>query len=518
MNNCKSIWNNDYFGFKQFYILLFAIFVFSIVLSCFFIPLIPVNNGTGWDGSVYYSILQSLCKGELGRGGEPYYFLRVGSIIHLLPVEAIFKNTEITLGAARFFSLCFAVSGIVLAVVASYYISYPSNGFEGSHLLISISSIYTFAVFTMPAFYPVLSDHLAIFISGLSLYLWQSNDRAVGKTCLCCLFFVSFFIMPSLFLIPGFLLVFPKQRSEISDSTHSWIIKWILKVQEAKFFWFFLSFITSIIVILYLYGVCSQATLHVQRSQIFHTTSGIPELRSVSMFLVLFVSGIAPFLFFLRFRKVITSFNPLSLILCGLLVVAFFVIYYKYSFSKAGFNGPNLIANLAQQALSSPMSSLPAIFSYLGPVGIIGIYIAMFGRLDCDFSRNRNSDTVAALSLFFIFFLLIGNETRQFICAFPLLAYLTCLAMNGQNILLPIYMCLFSLGLLLIGHPMDLNISSALNQNLDCMASQWQSYFGRQGPWMSMTSRLLWSSLLIIFLLGYQVVQKLKYPIGKNNS
>jgi hypothetical protein len=84
--------------------------------------------------------------------------------------------------------------------------------------------------------------------------------------------------------------------------------------------------------------------------------------------------------------------------------------------------------------------------------------------------------------------------------------------MNGRKIMLLAYICIFSIALLLIGHPMDSNTSAALKQNMSAMEWPWQYYFGRQGPYMSMTSRLLWSSLLTLFLIGLFIFQNFKAP------
>jgi hypothetical protein len=533
----NACWQKNYFGFSLFHIWLFGIFILSIVLSCALIPLIPVANGVGWDGGVYYGILQSLCKGELGRGAEPYYFLRIGSILHLYPIEKAFNNTQITLGIARLFSSVLAVSGIVLAVAASYKIydclsseensiikmnsilrrRSDFNSLELSRLLIVVASVSTFAVFTMPTFYPVLSDHLAIFISGLSLYIWHLNNKTAINLTLALICFLSLFIMPSLFLIPSFLMIFPrKEIGNLQNTTNFKNAKILPVLANSNVAWFWTSLLTSIILVTFIFSILSSLNLHIQRTSMYQTAPGIPELRFVSMLLILLITALYPFIFFRRFRNVICSINIIKLVFSFLLLGLFFIIYSSFATNKAGFQGPNLINNLAQQSLSSPISSFPAVFSYFGPVGIIGIYSAMFGRFKnvCNHGSN-NFDAIAALSMIFIFFLLIGNETRQFICVLPLLVYLTCLEMDGADIKLLIFILIYSISLLFIGHPMDINLSSAITQKMDAMAYPWQSYFGRQGPWMSTTSRLLWSSLLIIFLIGYEVIKNTKNPIRK---
>jgi hypothetical protein len=95
---------------------------------------------------------------------------------------------------------------------------------------------------------------------------------------------------------------------------------------------------------------------------------------------------------------------------------------------------------------------------------------------------------------------LIGNETRQFIALYPLLVYIILKYIHFSKAL-SISMICFSLVILSIGYPVSHNISKALASNADFLDPSWQAYFGRQGPWMSSDSILLWQSLLLLFLI-----------------
>jgi hypothetical protein len=505
MKSCLKLnGNNNYF--------LYLIIIFSAGLSCSLTPLIPTNNGLGFDGSIYYGILQSFCKGEIGRGGEPYYFMRIGSIIHLIPVELYFKNTLTTLGVARIFSSLFAISGVFLAVISSLSNFGPKRLYNVPHILIFLSSIFTFAVFTMPAFYPILSDHIALFISGLSLYVWRAENSFRNEMILIILTFISFFVMPGLFLIPFFLLSFP-QQSAVYDGkcATSKFTKFLYLLSNTKQFFLIVSFFLSLIAIIFFYASCSAFVFTNAPARKFSVSSGLPELRYISTLFVLLFTGIFPFLFLNRFRNVIAFCNLTNLILGIMSIIAFVIIYIEFAATNAGFKGPNLLFNLTQQAISFPLSSLPAIFSYFGPIGMIGLYIALFGRITS--LKSKNTDTVASLCLIFCFFLLIGNESRSYICVFPLLVYLVCVTLNSIKILpLLIYVLIFSIAILAIGQPIGANTNLAVSQNMGPMEWPWQSYFGRIGPWMSMTSRLLWTSLLSLFLIGLFIFRDVKLP------
>jgi len=505
--------NNSYIKSSNTKILFFISVVVVVIASIAFVPLIPVNGGRGWDGAVYFSIVESLCSGHLGRGGDPYYFFRTGSILHLLPIQKAFESPQLTLSAARFFSSFFATTGVLLAVAASLnsFPKTPKNVY--SHILVGLASCATFAVFVMPSFYPVLSDHLGIFVSGACLYAWRVWNGLKLKMFLIFSSAFSILVMPPLFLIPFFFLLFPNSRSNRDTKKFRMLLllRIILKKLCSSTSWTLVKISLPIISLFTIFLLATSVTDQVLVCRPQGTFAGLIELKFISLIILSLSLSVIAFLFLQAFQKILPYINITNFVLVILIVAVLLYAFTLLPLSwNSGFKGPKLLDNLLLQGLCSPLSSVPAIFSYYGPIGIMGImsgFILSFQK-----SKERcyyEARVVTTLALLFSFFLFFGNESRQFICVFPILIFLSCWVLNG-NLLVLIYSSLFSISLLFIGNPIDANLELATSQKMDFMAWPWQSYFGHQGPWMSIVSRLLWSQLLILFLLGYLVLDKIQ--------
>lgn len=501
-------------NYPKFFFLVLVVVIASLV----FVPLIPVNGGRGWDGAVYFSIIESWCSGELGRAVDPYYFFRTGSIIHLLPIQKAFDSPQITLSAARVFSSFFATAGVLLAVAASLR-AYPKTSRNVySHILIGLGSCATFAVFVMPSFYPVLSDHLGIFVSGACLYTWRAWVGWKLKIFLLFTAAFSILVMPPLFLIPAFFLMFPNSESkrEIKKFRLFSLIRILLKKLCTSKFWILVKICFPIFSLLGIFLLGTSITDQELVSRPTRTFAGLIELKFVSLLILSLSLGVISYLFLESLQKILPSINIMNLLSVILIVGVFVWAITLLPLSwDSGFKGPKLIDNFLLQGLSSPFSSAPAIFSYFGPIGVLGILSGFMLSLQKSTDKSQYEiKVVTSLALFFTLFLFFGNETRQFICAFPVLVFLSCRMING-NVLLSIYCFLFAIAILFIGNPLDTNLELSISQKMDFMDWPWQSYFGRQGPWMSIVSRLLWSQLLILFLLGYFVLEKIKREIIK---
>jgi hypothetical protein len=504
---------NTYFESSFLKCVFFVFVLAAVIASLSLIPLIPVNGGLGWDGSVYFSIVESWSNGRIGMGSVPYYFFRFGSILHLLPIQKAFDSQQLTISAARVFSSLFANAGVLLAVAASLKSIRKTSRNVYSHILVGLGSCATFAVFVMPSFYPVLSDHLGIFVSGACLYTLSIWDGWKLKIFLLLTAAFSILVMPPLFLIPAFFLMFPISKSdrEIKKLRLFFLIRVIVKKLCSSKFWTLLKICFPIFSVLCIFLLAASVSDQDLVSRPTRTFAGLLELKFISLVILSLSLGVIAYLFLASLQKIlpyINIINFLSVILVvGLFLWAITLLPISWD---SGFKSPNLINNFLLQGLSSPLSSAPAIFSYYGPIGILGIlsgFILSFQKSieNCHFEVK----VVTTLALFFVIFLFFGNETRQFICVFPILVFLSCRMLNDK-LLLSTYFSLFSISLLFIGNPMGADLELAISQKMDFMAWPWQSYFGHQGPWMSIVSRLLWSQLLILFLLGYFVLEKIQ--------
>ena len=142
---------------------------------------------------------------------------------------------------------------------------------------------------------------------------------------------------------------------------------------------------------------------------------------------------------------------------------------------------------------------MAALFAYFGPIGIIGLMVT--GLLSTDRRTPTLLNGPLVIGGFFGAFLIIGNESRQFVAALPVLAVLAMVYFEG-GIAVAMTSLLFSIALIPIGYPIAGNIEQALATQADFLDPTWQAYFGRQGPWMSNNSIVVFLSLCFLFILA----------------
>jgi hypothetical protein len=469
------------------------------------------SDGLGWDGATYFSIADSLGRGELGKAADPYYFFRIGSFLHLVAAGSMTQEAGHLVAFMRLVSSASAVSGILLAVMAAYALCPSPRTSAVSYLLLAAAAIATFGVFTMPSLYPVASDHVAIFVSGLSLYAWACLTGGWRKMILLLLCVYAVFVMPGLFLVPGWLLMFPLggelsplgRCGEALDKLRDFVLAWMSKWRV----WNFLQVAVPLAAAAVFVSI-SQRITDEQFSAVYVSGfQGLLELRAFSLVVLVMVVGLVLFSFVARLRDALPLLDLRSLVLLGVVVPLCFIAVSALPLDwDKGLRGSVYIKYLVIRGQDSPLSSLPALFAYFGPVGVLGLFATLFGARR--FAGRPDAGryfVVAALASFFGFFLLVNTETRQFAGAFPLLVFLACVGF-GDKPPVALYSLVFALVTLAVGYPVDANIAKALaSQITDYQNWQWQAYFGRFGPWMSLVSRVLWGQLLLIYIIGLLV-------------
>ena len=148
--------------------------------------------------------------------------------------------------------------------------------------------------------------------------------------------------------------------------------------------------------------------------------------------------------------------------------------------------------------MRAPGASLAAIFAALGSIPILcisGLSIRFFSRE----SLGAPLPVVLLVS-FFSAFLLWGNESRQFVAIVPVMLLFS-LYICRENLYASILTLIAAIATLPIGHPIADSMRVAIATGADFSKPTWQSYFGRQGPWMSDTSIALYLGIVCVFTL-----------------
>ena len=482
---------------------LIIITLLMCVCSFLSIEVIPINNGKGWDGVVFYEIIQSWSKGELGDGVEPYRFMRMGAFAPLILINKIFPSEALIYLFSRFLAIVFAFASLVLVFMDRHIKTSKTTSCIKAWdvVIVFVCSALVHAIYTMPAFYPILTDHCALFLSGLAIFTARNIQSNIYKNII--LFILSvygIFVMPLASIVPIVFLIFQSDNYEtgyfykviknISLKLHSY--RYIFMIGLSLLFsGFFISLFHF-----NMEYVSDESLLSRGSNNIAPAIISLKDYSYTGLIFIIFsLCGVIS-VFFVRAIPCF-SFHGIILAFSSLLLAS--IILFSIPNWSAGMGGPPLLVNLLTQALHSPLVSVASYFSYYGPIGILGLITIILVAIAKIPLQNGDAPVFLAASLLLLP-TLIGNETRQFIALYPLLVFIVIKYIHFSKALSMSTLC-FSLITLSIGYPISHNLSKALARNADVLDPAWQAYFGRQGPWMSPDSILLWQSLLLLFLL-----------------
>ena len=483
-----------------------VLIIISLLLSvCSFwtIDIIPVNNGKGWDGGVFYEIIKSWSNGDMGDGIEPYRFMRMGAFAPLILINAIFANESLIFFLSRLLAIGFAFCSLFLVFLATHLTKSKTTSDIKSWDVVTVfvCSALVHAIYTMPALYPILTDHCALFLSGLAIFTAKNIQSNRSKISI--LFIISvygIFVMPLASIVPIVFLIFQSDDSKTAYS-YQVIKKLALNLHSYRYIVTIgLSLLFSgFFILLFHFNMEYVSDESLLSRGWTNLAPAIISLKQYSyiglLFIIVSVCSIISIFFVRAFphlsvRGIFWAFSSL--------LIAFIILFSIPNWSN-GMGGPPLLVNLLTQALHSPLVSIASYFSYYGPIGVLGL-ITVFLVALAKIPLQDGDEPVFLATALLLLPSLIGNETRQFIALYPLLVYIILKYIHFSKAL-SISMLCFSLVILSIGYPVSHNISKALASNADFLDPSWQAYFGRQGPWMSSDSILLWQSLLLLFLI-----------------
>lgn len=191
----------------KFQLLIVCITALFYLVVFFICGQIPVDGGSGWDGSIYLNYIQKLSQGQAIHG-DPYRSIRMPGFGPLIAFVAVGIRPDSYLFTQLLLNVFFLSLGL-----AFFYSSLINIGCGHKRAITGVAVLlFSWPVLVMPIFYPVLSDHAAIALSCTSLWLWSKSLRGW----LLGLFVLSLGVLPGLFLIPMILLAIPF-KTQVSE-------------------------------------------------------------------------------------------------------------------------------------------------------------------------------------------------------------------------------------------------------------------------------------------------------------
>lgn len=470
----------------------------ALFLAHFVVGTIPVAEGGGWDGGAYLAHINTLGRGE-PIIGDPYRAIRMSGFIPLVVASALGFSQATLISLQMFLNI-----GVLSVAAMLFYDSLYQLRVKHETAVISAAVLVSSWVFlVIPVFYPVLSDNVALGLSCVCLWCWTKSHK--WAVCMFCVYFVWLF--PGLFLIPLVFASMPLEINKNSDAQtkRNFMPAILLFLTISGFFVFFMA------------GTILNTPIQAIDN---HAASG-DGLTATPDFLLttsvwLLASGLMAIWILVKLASdsdTWRSINPIGAFFSLLLVAgSAFVMSVTLNW-HTGFSGPPLLHYMLLQGLEAPLKPFVAHFTSFGPV----IILAIFGCFA--WALGKNSSIPKALLVVFAGFLpllVFGSESRQWIGIFPIAVAIFALAdySRWQRIL-----CLiFSLLLLLPAFWLQDSTRMAVQQGLGLQSPQWQFYFGRQGPWMSLRTYELGLLGLIGFILAIGIAPKLQILIQKNGN
>ncbi len=467
-------------GLSRDYLIVAVIALVSCLMLAWvanLVGLIAVAGGQGWDGSVFVRVIREIAQ-DTYSNSDPYRAARSVAFPAIFLVESYRLPVDIVLVQRDV--------NIALMVLSACMLYGAARLMDVSRK-VAVTSVATFfgawCVLVVPVFTPILTDHLAMFTSSVSLFLWAADrKRGLYPIIAACIW-----IMPPSALVPLALLALgrnvegdsPARASVCLDSA---FLLAALMVCAAVYVWKGPGVLTGV----------DTHVLDVDRNTGGQLTGSVALLPVSILILIgtLFVCIRTGVLFLTRH---VHDFN-IWRIAAGL---AFVVASYAsmrglIDFDK-GFSASQLINNMSKQALSAPFKSWVAHTAYFGPVVLVVYYHVAL----------RRTSLPPALSLCLIGFmplLALGSESRQWIAILPVVAlavaFLPLSLLSRLVLLVMSWLTFWGIW----GLNADVNL--AVSTNVGLQHPLWDNYMGRVGPWMSMDVYGQWLAWVILMVVA----------------
>lgn len=170
---------------KNLHILL-SITVLIVFISIFFGEKVPLNNGHGWDGEIYYQIAKNISFTEFfdGKTISKYYvkralpFLIVGKMADLCSIDL---------------DLGMKITSFLSILISMYFVVKIMNilRFNNNQKILTVICLFSnYSILKMVGYYPWLTDQFAFFLTIVSIYYFLKGSNLGLITCIILMSFV----------------------------------------------------------------------------------------------------------------------------------------------------------------------------------------------------------------------------------------------------------------------------------------------------------------------------------------
>lgn len=458
--------------------LLICIFAFAaFILSSYLCGYIPVGGGAGWDGALYLKYAKILASGGEVTG-DPYRLIRMPMFAPvLLALKFGISDAQAVMFQAFFNAFTLSVAaGLFYATLLNMEVAKKVS------VLSVVSLILTWPFIVMPMYYPILTDHAALAISCLCMWCWSKSIKWI----LYLISAISLWVVPGFFLIPLILSAFPFGEQKATGFKFMTPICICIGI----FFCIFVLFLAL------------PYSLDIPKNEILAHASHSGGVTAVIELRFLSLAGMAITAVYMgwvyaRFISSAVLWKSINLRILSFSLLAFLAsAYFMYNYVdwSSGFVGPPLVLNILMQSMALPLKPLVSHFVSLTPV--IFLVFATIAKSTLGGERGIPLGLLIIVCAFMPF-LFLGSESRQWIGVLPVL--IAIFAMATYSVAQRIWVLIFSTFLIAPVVWLNQKTLYAINSGLSFQTIEWQLYFGRQGPWMSVESYSYAVVLLVIY-------------------
>ena len=164
-----------FYSYKKYSTYLCACILLAIILFHSIFPeLVQEENGLGWDGEVYATMIKNLPSLLVERKINPYYFQRIfpGSLVF-----AFLSVSGIALSNSHIIAGFLGLNILLLCITFFFWVKLCQLlqlSIQGRFLSF-IGIFINYAILKMPFYYPVLTDLIAFTIGIIMLYCFLKN-------------------------------------------------------------------------------------------------------------------------------------------------------------------------------------------------------------------------------------------------------------------------------------------------------------------------------------------------------
>jgi hypothetical protein len=414
---------------------IFVIMLLSLVLSqallMFLFEKIPVNEGLGWDGVIYYKMAADFKQKLFGGEITIYHIKRCfpSFIVHysLKIIDYAWKllsgtNLKPTIPVII---ASFSLLNIFTILGSNIFLFKIGNRLSFNHLqkifcLISFNLIFPLG--KLLNYCPVLTDYFALFVTILLFYTYLHKQNVL----LLAFFLIGYFTFPTLSIVSFFLFAFPYNTKENTQ-------KIIIPTTYNKPI--YIVFIGVIIILLAMktYTIFLKYTTEYNYVLPFNQSPIDVFLFPLSVItLIAYVVIIATISYPLNIIQ--NSLKQIKVVNVAIILVLFGALtkLIQLHFVKEGFTPDTFVENIFTQSIKQPFVSFLCHYFYFGIAFIIPFF---YYRYWSDLLERLGIGVILVILAHLA--LMIGSETRQFITVLPFLVIASAIILQKHNKLTP---------------------------------------------------------------------------------